>query len=202
MSTPYPPGQGGHNYPGGYGPPPGGGPGYGAPSGPQQPGYPNQGAPMPQNAPPPQPAPQQQPYPQQQYNQPYPVQPYPQQQYNQPYPQGNYSPYGGGPSSDDRTMGLIIHLGGILLGFLLPLVLYLMKKDESAWTRHHAAQAFNFQVTMWIGYVVSCVLIFVIIGLVLIPIIAITALVFSILAAVAANKGEWYRYPIAIPMLK
>ncbi|MBB4930307.1 hypothetical protein F4561_001127 [Lipingzhangella halophila] len=209
MSTPYPPhgGQGGQGYPGGYGPPPGGDPGYGAPSGPQpgQP-YPGQGGQMPQGAPPP---PPQQPYPQQQQ----PQQPYPQQQPQPPapyqgqyYPQGNYpqGQYGGAPSSDDRTMGLIIHLGGFLLGFLLPLIMYLMKKDESPWVRHHAAQAFNFQVTMWIGHIVVIILgaLTLGIGFILWPIVWIVDLIFAILAAMAANKGEWYKYSVAIPMLK
>ncbi|WP_046470981.1 DUF4870 domain-containing protein [Allosalinactinospora lopnorensis] len=182
MSTPYPPndGQSGQShYPGGYGPPPGGNPGYGSPSGPypgyggQYPGqYPGQGGQMPQP-------------------------PYQGQYYQQPYTQGP----GGPVSSDDRTMGLIIHLGGFLLGFLLPLVLYLVKKDESPWVRYHAAQAFNFQMTMLIGIIVSSILMVVIIGILLLPVVLIADLVFAILAAVAANRGEWYRYPVAIPML-
>ncbi|RNL86154.1 DUF4870 domain-containing protein [Halostreptopolyspora alba] len=198
MSTPYPPphgGQDGQNYPGGYSPPPGGDPGYGAPSGPQPGPYPGgQPGQMPQGPPQPDPQQQYQPYPQQQ-----PV-PYQGQYHQQYYQQG----YGAPVSSDDRTMGLIIHLGGFLLGFLLPLIMYLMKKDESPWIRHHSAQAFNFQVTLLIPYFIVMILTVVTFGIggLLFPLVWVAALVFGILAAIAANKGEWYTYPVSIPMLK
>ncbi|MBV2363064.1 DUF4870 domain-containing protein [Streptomonospora nanhaiensis] len=173
-NPPYDGQGGGHqNYPGGYGPPPGVDPNYGYQSGPQQ-GY---GAGH-----------------QQGYG------PGAQGGYGRhlPAPMGQYGPV----SSEDRTMALVAHLGGVFTGFLLPLVLYFVKKDESAFVRHHSAQAFNFQMTMFIGVVVSCVLMFVIIGFVTIFIIPILVIVFGIIAAMKANQGEWYKYPMTIPMLK
>lgn len=217
MGYPNPPnspygGYGDQNqYPGGYAPPPGGEPGYGSGPQPSQGGWP---------APPP--SGPQQPYPQQGYPGQYQQQPgqyqqhpgqyqqYPGQYQQQPgqYPvqyqqhPGQYQQQPGGmPSSDERTMALLSHLGGLLFSLLIPLVLYLVKKDESQYIKHQAAQAFNFSATVLIGYIVSGVLSIVLIGLVLFPIVGIVHLVFAILAAVAANKGEWYKYPIAIPML-
>lgn len=137
---------------------------------------------------------------------PYPgQQPPPGMQPQQPYgPQGQYYQQGpgGSPSSDDNTMGLLIHLGGILFGFVVPLVFYLVKKDESAWIRHHSIQAFNFQMLILIGWVASWVLSIVLIGVLLMPLVFIVNIIFCILAGMAANKGEWYTYPVTIPMLK
>ena len=102
---------------------------------------------------------------------------------------------GGG---DDNTLALLAHLLGLFTGFLGPLILYLVKKDESPYVRHHAAEALNFQLTVMIAYVVAFVLILVLIGLLLLPVIFIDSIVLEIVATVAANRGEWYRYPINI----
>ncbi len=103
---------------------------------------------------------------------------------------------GGGP--DDNTLALLAHVLGMLTGFVGPLVIYLIKRDDSAYVRHHAAEALNFQITLAIAGAVSFVLMLVLIGFVLILAVAITGFVLEIMAAVAASRGEWYRYPVCI----
>lgn len=106
-------------------------------------------------------------------------------------------------------MGMLCHLLGIVatvmaggLGFLGPLVIWLIKKDQSAYIDFHGKEALNFHLTVLLviggGSVVAFVLSFILIGLLLLPVIAIlaiVALVFMIIACVAAQRGEWYRYP-------
>ena len=104
--------------------------------------------------------------------------------------------------SDEKLWSTLTHIGGIFFGFLAPLITYLVFKDRGAFVRHHTAQALNFQITLAIAAVVVVILSFVIIGFFLIPVLAIVGILFPILAAVASNKGDWYRYPVAIPMLK
>ena len=99
-------------------------------------------------------------------------------------------------------MALLTHLSGIVLGFIGPLIFFLIKKDESPFVRDQAAQALNFQILVAIGYVISIILYIVIIGAFLQMIIWVGALVFSILAGVAANRGEWYRYPFNVSWVK
>lgn len=119
-----------------------------------------------------------------------------------PPPQSPYATVQPLSPSDEKLWSTLTHVGGIFFGFLVPLITYLVFKDRGAFVRHHTAQALNFQLTLLIAWIVSGVLTFVIIGFVMIVVVAIISIVFPILAAVAANKGEWYRYPLTIPFLK
>ncbi len=108
------------------------------------------------------------------------------------------APASSGEFSDDKTLAIIAHLLPFVAGFIGPLVLYLIKKDESPYVRHHAAEALNFQLTVMIAMIVSFILILVLVGILMIMVVGIGALVLSIVAAVAASRGEWYRYPMTI----
>jgi uncharacterized protein len=119
-----------------------------------------------------------------------------------PPPQSPYTASQPLSQSDEKLWSTLTHIGGIFFGFLVPLITYLVFKDRGAFIRHHTSQALNFQLTLLIAYIVCSILFFVIIGFFLIAAVAIVAIVFPILAAVAANKGEWYRYPLTIPFLK
>jgi len=92
------------------------------------------------------------------------------------------------------------HLGGILFGFVPSLVIYLIYKDRDPFIRRHATQALNFQIIMTIAYVIAWMLTALLIGFLLLPAVGIAVLVFSIIAAMAANKGEEYTYPL-IPQM-
>ncbi|MFD3687972.1 DUF4870 domain-containing protein [Nocardiopsis sp. NPDC058631] len=185
---------------GGYPPPPQGDPSQGYPGGgyPGQPGYQQGGYP-----PPGQPGG----YPGQEQTGGYQAPGYPQGGYPPPgyQPHGGYresSATTGRPNSEERTTALLVHLSGILLGFLGPLVMYLVKKDESPFLRHQSAQALNFQLLLMIGYVISVPLSFIFIGGLLMLVLWVMAIVFGILAGTAANRGEWYRYPFNVDWVK
>ncbi|MEO6142611.1 MAG: DUF4870 domain-containing protein [Dermatophilaceae bacterium] len=105
--------------------------------------------------------------------------------------------------ADQRTWAIGAHLSAFLaafvaLSFLGPLVMYIVLKDRGAFIRHHAAEALNFQLTMWIGLLISVPLMFVLIGFVTAGAIAVAMLVCHILGAVAASDGRDYRYPVTI----
>lgn len=119
-------------------------------------------------------------------------------------------PYGGQllVSEDDRTLGMLCHLLGIFTGFLGPLVIWLIKKDSSAYLAHHGRESLNLQITLLLVLMAlgatAFILMFVLVGFLLIPVIIvlqILAIVAQILAAVAAQKGEWHRYPFCMRLL-
>lgn len=98
-------------------------------------------------------------------------------------------------------MALLVHLSAIFTGFVGPLIIWLIKKDESPFVDRHGKTALNFQFTLLIGYIVSMILLLVVIGLLTFLVCLVLGIVFPIMGAVAANKGEEYTYPVAIKFL-
>ncbi len=104
--------------------------------------------------------------------------------------------------SDEKLWSTLVHLGGLFFGFLAPLVGYLVLKDRGPFVRAHTATALNFQLTLLIAYVVGGILTIVFIGFLILFAAYVLNIVFCIIAAVKANRGEWYTYPLTIPFLR
>lgn len=117
----------------------------------------------------------------------------------------------GAPDKDERQMAMFAHLSaiaaslitGFILGFLGPLIIWIIKKDDSEFVADQAKEALNFQLTLlilvvlcWGGAIFSCGLLFFLPGL---PFVL--QLIFGIIAGMKANEGERYRYPINIRMI-
>lgn len=107
-------------------------------------------------------------------------------------------------SSEDRTLALITHLSGIFLGVILPLILWLVNKDkgDKAFLIDQSKEALNFQITILIGWILAFFLSFLLIGFLLYPVLLIGNLILCILAGIKANGGEYYRYPLALRLVK
>ena len=103
--------------------------------------------------------------------------------------------------NDDRMLAMFCHLGGIIGGFLVPLIIWLIKKEESSYIDHHGKEALNFQITMMIGHVIAGALACFTFGLSSMVVLAFT-ITFSIIAAMAANRGERYEYPVTIRLIQ
>ena len=99
-------------------------------------------------------------------------------------------------TQDDKTMAMLAYLLGIVTGFAGPLILWLLKKDQSKFVAYHALQALLLHAAVVVGYLISFVLFFLIIGMFTLPIFVLLGLVFSIVAGLAANRGEWYEIPV------
>ena len=85
---------------------------------------------------------------------------------------------------------------------IAPLVLWLIRKDRSTFLDDQGREALNFQISFSIYLILSAILIFLLIGFVLLPLVISTELVLMIIAAVRANEGTWYRYPLIFRVLK
>lgn len=111
---------------------------------------------------------------------------------------------GGGKLSekDDKTFGMLSHLLGIFTGFLGPLIIWLVKKDESPFVDDQGKEALNFQIVMTAGYIVSSVLMSVAIGCITYPIFILVSIIFGIMGTMKANEGQVYRYPFNIRIIK
>ena len=104
-------------------------------------------------------------------------------------------------ASDARMWAMFAALGGIIVYFVAPLVIYLIYKDRDPFIRRHAAQAVNFQIIIGIIEIVSIPLMVILVGFLTALAAGVVFYVFSILAAVAANRGEPYDYPYIPQMI-
>jgi hypothetical protein len=112
-------------------------------------------------------------------------------------------PYAGpAPTADDRTMGMLAHLLGIFTGFVGPLIIWMVKREQSPFVDDQGREALNFQLTMLIGWLIAGASTAVCIGFLLMPAVLVVAIIFGVIGAMAANKGEAYRYPINIRFIK
>jgi uncharacterized Tic20 family protein len=111
------------------------------------------------------------------------------------------------PSPDDRTWAMLAHLSSLVaaavggMSFLGPLIIWLIKKDQSPFVGDQAKEALNFQIACTIATLICFAAAFVIIGFFLLPVVVVGNLVFTIIAAMEANKGVTYRYPYTIRLI-
>ena len=112
-------------------------------------------------------------------------------------------------TQDDRTWGMIGHLSALaafiapfLGGVLGPLIVWLIKRESSAFAGESAKEALNFNITVAIGYLICGVLALVWIGILLMVALGIAWLVLTIIAGIKASEGVLYRYPATIRFVK
>lgn len=99
---------------------------------------------------------------------------------------------------EEKTWAIVAHLLPFVFSFLAPLVVWLVFKGRGAYLEHQAKESLNFQITLLIVMIVGGILSIVGIGILIVIAAGIGALVLQIMAAVAASKFEWYRYPVSI----
>ncbi len=113
-----------------------------------------------------------------------------------------------GVNAEEKQWGMFAHLAslaGIIipLGNLLgPLIVWLVKKDTMPFVADQGKEALNFNITVFIAAFISGILTLVLIGFLLLIVVGIAWLVLTVLAALAANKGETYRYPFTLRLIK
>ena len=105
------------------------------------------------------------------------------------------------PASDERSAAAVAHLAGYV-GLLGPLLVYFLKRDDSAYVEDQAADAVNFQLTLIVAALAGVVTIPVLVGVFVLLGVVVASLVAPAVAAVQASRGEWYRYPLTIRFLK
>lgn len=109
-------------------------------------------------------------------------------------------------SVEEKNWGCAAHWSSLVgavvaLAFLGPLLVMLVKGNESPYVRRQAVESLNFQLSILIYGIVSAVLILVLIGVVLLVAVGILWLVMTIVGTVASSRGEVYRYPLTIRMV-
>ena len=113
------------------------------------------------------------------------------------------------PSKDERTWAMLCHfssftgfifpLGGNILA---PLIIWLIKKEELPFVDDQGKEVLNFQISMTIYFIISGILCIILIGIPIFIGLVIFGFIITIIAAINANDGTPYRYPINIRFIK
>ena len=82
-----------------------------------------------------------------------------------------------------------------------PLIIWLIKKDESSFVDNQGKESLNFQISFTIYCAISAILIVVVIGIILLIALGIGFLILVIIASIKANEGEEYRYPLTLRLI-
>jgi uncharacterized Tic20 family protein len=113
--------------------------------------------------------------------------------------------------SEERTWAILTHViagglnlvtGGLFAGLIGAIVVYVVFKDRGPLIRQHATTTLNFQITLIIVEIIGWILAFVLVGFFILAAAWIVNIVFSIMGALAASRGEPYTYPLAIRFFK
>jgi|SRR6185436_18935117 len=103
------------------------------------------------------------------------------------------------PTSDEKTMAILSHILCLVAGIIPPLIIYLIKKDESKFVEAHAKEALNFMITV----LIVCFVLFIsVIGILLIWAVGIAVTVLVIIATIKASENKLYRYPVSFRFIK
>ena len=103
------------------------------------------------------------------------------------------------PNADDKMWAMFAHLSYFVMGIIGPLVIWVVKKDKAPYVEDQAKEALNFQIAVTVAAMIS------VMTIVLIPIamvIMLGGMIYSVLAAVEANNGNYYRYPFTLRLIK
>lgn len=108
----------------------------------------------------------------------------------------------GASSPDEKLLGIVMHVL-CLIGFPIigPLVVWLMKKDQSRYLDQQGRELLNFQISYCIYGIISAVLTAILIGIPLLVAVAVASVVLTIIGIVKAADGTIYRFPLTIRIL-
>jgi uncharacterized protein len=106
-------------------------------------------------------------------------------------------------SAKEKLWIVLCHLS-LFIGFpfLIPFIIYLVKKQESTRIAEHAREVLNFHLSFFFYGLLCAPLVFIVIGFFLLGLLALLAAVFSVIAAWQASEDKFFRYPLTIRLLK
>ncbi|TQQ80873.1 DUF4870 domain-containing protein [Halonotius terrestris] len=96
----------------------------------------------------------------------------------------------------DTTLAALAHASALIASFLGPVLFLLLADEDDELVRENAKNAINFQLVLFAATLVAVLLVFVGIGLLLLPLIGLVDVIFVLIATVRANSGEIYEYPL------
>ncbi|MBM7584200.1 putative Tic20 family protein [Bacillus pakistanensis] len=106
------------------------------------------------------------------------------------------------PTKDERLLAAVIYIISFFTVFIGPIIIWLVKKDDSEFIDYHGKEYLNFLISYFVYGTVCWILTIVLIGFVLLPVVGILVFIFTILGAIKAYEGEHYRIPTIFRLIK
>ena len=112
------------------------------------------------------------------------------------------------PSKDERTWAMLCHFStytGFIFPFgniIVPLIIWLSKREDLPLVEDQGREVLNFQISMTIYFIISGILCIILIGIPILIGLIIFDFIITIVAAISANDGKYYRYPINLKLIK
>jgi uncharacterized Tic20 family protein len=104
--------------------------------------------------------------------------------------------------NNDKLWIILCHLSLILsVPFILPFIVYLVKRDESELVAAHAKEVLNFHISILIYSICAAPFVFILIGIPILMGIGLMSFICAIIAAIKASEGGFYRYPLTIRLI-
>ena len=103
----------------------------------------------------------------------------------------------------DRHIGIAMHLTPLVAflfgpAILAPLVLWLVRKDDSPFVDDHGREMINAIISFVVYHIVAVITV---IGIIALPVLYIIGVVNLVRGAVAAGRGDFFRYPMTMRFL-
>ena len=113
------------------------------------------------------------------------------------------------PEKDERTWAMLCHFSALLIflgipfsNIVAPLIIWLIKKEKMPFVEDQGKEVLNFQISLTIYLLCSLILIVIVIGIPILIGLMIFNIIMTIIAAISANDGKPYRYPINLRLIK
>lgn len=106
------------------------------------------------------------------------------------------------PTDDEKTMGMFIYLISLFTAIIGPLIIWIIKKDESEFIDFHGKEYFNFFISYTVYGLIGALLMLILIGFIIVPILALVYFIFTFIALFKAYQGEYYRIPLIFRFIK
>jgi uncharacterized Tic20 family protein len=104
-------------------------------------------------------------------------------------------------TQDSKNIALLVWIGTIFFSFVPGLIIYLIKNDD-AYALDQAKEALNWSITALIGYFAATILMVILIGIFVLWAVGLCNLIFCVMGAIATSKGETFRVPFALRLIK
>lgn len=105
-------------------------------------------------------------------------------------------------TSDERLLAMLIYVTSFFTTIIGPILIWLIKRDDSLFIDYHGKEYLNFIISYAVYGFIAGLTVFIAIGIVLAPLVAILVFIFTIIAAIKAFQGEMYKIPLVFRIIK